>query len=129
LSGWGDARSAENLTRVGVVGRQQLIAFAFANGGDAMSGRDIVVIGASAGGIEPLISLLGALPHRLGAAVFITIHRRADRRGSLAHALRRHSNLPLHTPVDGERGRVRNERSRREYLHRPSIDVLFRSAA
>lgn len=113
-----------------------------------MSGRDIVVIGASAGGIEALISLLGSLPHGLGAAVFITVHRRQGRRDSLAQTLRPHSKLPLHTPLDGERfrrgvcyvcapdahlvverGRVRSEPSPREYLHRPSIDALFRSAA
>lgn len=113
-----------------------------------MSARDIVVIGASAGGVEALISILGALPRGLGAAIFITIHRREGARDSLAHALRPHSKLPLHTPRDGERlrrgvcyvcgpdahlmverGRVRNEPSPREYLHRPSIDALFRSAA
>lgn len=111
---------------------------------DAMSGRDIVVIGASAGGIEALISLLGALPHGLGAAVFITVHRRRGGRDSLAQTLRPRSKLPLHTPLDGERfrrgvcyvcapdahlvverGRVRSEPSPREYLHRPSIDALF----
>lgn len=113
-----------------------------------MSAHDIVVIGASAGGIEALIRLLGALPRRLDAAVFITIHRRERGRDVLAQSLSRHSKLPLHTPVDGERirrgvgyvcpddahlvverGRVRNEQSPREYLHRPSIDALFRSAA
>lgn len=113
-----------------------------------MSGRDIVVIGTSAGGIEALRTLLGALPRRLDAAVFITIHRHQGARGRLLETLRVHSKLPLHTPLDGERirrgvgyvcahdahlvverGRVRHEPSPREYLHRPSVDALFRSAA
>jgi two-component system, chemotaxis family, protein-glutamate methylesterase/glutaminase len=36
--------------------------------------RDIFVIGASAGGIDPLIALVERLPADLPAAVFVVLH-------------------------------------------------------
>lgn len=113
-----------------------------------MSGRDIVIIGASAGGFKPLQSLLAALPENLPATVFAVWHRSAV--GSLVPPSRLLPNaaLPVHWAADGdrfqrghaylaapghhllvERGRVRLEQGPREIWSRPAVDALFRSAA
>src|ERR1700712_2551323 len=39
-----------------------------------MIGRDIIVIGASAGGVQALIRIVRDLPRELNAAVFIVVH-------------------------------------------------------
>ncbi|MGH2485840.1 MAG: chemotaxis protein CheB, partial [Ktedonobacterales bacterium] len=39
-----------------------------------MDGHDIIVIGASAGGVEPTVTILRELPQSLPAAVFVVIH-------------------------------------------------------
>ncbi|HKY03646.1 MAG TPA: chemotaxis protein CheB, partial [Blastocatellia bacterium] len=48
-----------------------------------MANRDIIVIGASAGGIEALRLLTKALPKDLQAAVFIVVHLAPDSPGVL----------------------------------------------
>ncbi len=64
-----------------------------------MAGRDIVVIGASAGGIAPLKELLGLLPGSLPAALIIVVHRALPTvRGQgdfLLDALRSVARLPV----------------------------------
>jgi len=42
-----------------------------------MAGQDIIVVGASAGGVEALSRLVGDLPDDLPAAVFIVLHMAA----------------------------------------------------
>jgi len=109
-----------------------------------MSRHDIVVIGASAGGPQALTELLGRLPANLPAAVFVVVHGAPQlmdlfsRQGRLSvcyprdHEEIRHGMIYL-PPVDhhlllkGERVRV--TRGPRENAWRPSINVLFRSAA
>jgi two-component system chemotaxis response regulator CheB len=110
--------------------------------------RDLVVIGASAGGIEALQQLLSRLPGDLNAAVLVVIHTSNHSGGLLPRVLQRGAKLPVTHPVDGtliERGRVyvappnfhmivegdalRVIQGPRENLHRPAIDPLFRSAA
>jgi two-component system, chemotaxis family, protein-glutamate methylesterase/glutaminase len=110
--------------------------------------RDLVVIGASAGGIEALQQVLSRLPSDLDAAVLIVLHTSSHSGGLLARVLSRASKLPVVHPADGtliERGRVyvappnfhmivegnllRVIQGPRENLHRPAIDPLFRSAA
>jgi two-component system chemotaxis response regulator CheB len=110
------------------------------------SGHDIVVIGASAGGIEALKELLQQLTPDLPAALFIVLHLGA--RSHLAHILARHCPLPVVAAESGakiEPGRVTIgvprrhlvlhdrhillSRGPRENLSRPAVDVLFRSAA
>ncbi len=113
-----------------------------------MEHRDIVVIGASAGGLEAIREILAAMPHDLEAAVLIVLHT-ANHPGSLLPQIfERASKLPVSHPRDGEaiqRGHVyiappgfhmivEDDRLRvlqgpRENLHRPAIDPLFRSAA
>ncbi|MDY0042610.1 MAG: chemotaxis protein CheB, partial [Desulforhabdus sp.] len=39
-----------------------------------MPGRDIIVMGASAGGVETYKELVRNLPERLGASLFLVIH-------------------------------------------------------
>ena len=113
-----------------------------------MANRDIVVIGASAGGLEALSALVSLLPSDLPAAVFVAVHVQPTDPGFLPLALRRHSALPVKHAEDAkafERGVIyvaqpdhhlivkRDSmsvaRGPRENLHRPSVDALFRSAA
>src|SRR5215468_4585968 len=56
--------------------------------------RDIVVIGASAGGFDALRDLLGALPFGLGAAILIVLHTSPDSPGNTADILERAGRLP-----------------------------------
>ena len=43
-----------------------------------MATRDLVVVGASAGGLQPLYTILAALPASLPAAVVIVVHTRSN---------------------------------------------------
>lgn len=113
-----------------------------------MAHRDLVVVGASAGGIEVLQRLLRALPERLDAAILIVLHTSRSAGGFLAQVMQRASRLPTSHPVDMTRiengkvyvappdfhmivegGLIRVLKGPRENLHRPAIDPLFRSAA
>lgn len=113
-----------------------------------MDHRDIVVIGASAGGLEAISQILRAMPHDLDAAILVVLHT-ANRAGSfLPQILKRASKLPVCHPADGdpiergwvyiappgfhmivEGGVVRVVQGPRENRNRPAIDPLFRSAA
>jgi two-component system chemotaxis response regulator CheB len=109
--------------------------------------RDIVAMGASAGGLAAFRTVLGDLPADLPAAVFVVLHVR-QRTGLLAQVLRRFSALPVHEALDGEPIRaghvyvakpdhhlllgalgVRVLRGPKQNRSRPAIDPLFRSAA
>jgi two-component system, chemotaxis family, protein-glutamate methylesterase/glutaminase len=111
--------------------------------------HDIVVFGASAGGIEALRTILPQLPRDLPAALFIVVHTEpTDRPSLLDKLLNRVSALPVSAPQDGEviqRGqiyvappnyhlslqgdRIRLSKGPLQNGLRPAIDVLFRSAA
>ncbi|HZP62629.1 MAG TPA: chemotaxis protein CheB [Terriglobales bacterium] len=113
-----------------------------------MPKRDIVVVGASAGGIGVLQTVLSALPWNLHAAIFVVLHTTEDSPGLLPEILNRKSRLPVlyavhnapifpcriyiapsgrHMLVD--RNRVRLTLEARENRLRPSVDTLFRSAS
>lgn len=113
-----------------------------------MPGHEIIVIGASAGGVETLVRLVGKLPHNLPASVFIVLHIPAQSSNLLPQILSRAGVLQALQPIDYqkiehghiyiatpdhhlliERGHVRVVRGPRENRHRPAIDPLFRSAA
>src|SRR5215475_14030683 len=118
------------------------------NGGGLGPHRDIVVIGASAGGLVALREIVEALPRDLPAAVFIVMHSTADFGSQLADILAGWGALPAHAAVHGERIRpgqiyvapndnhltlhrdfVRVTRGPKENGHRPAVDPLFRTAA
>ena len=111
-------------------------------------GRDIIVIGASAGGVEALSQLARHLPADLPAAVFVVLHVPPYSPGLLPRILSRSRTLPASHPADGEAirngritiappdhhlllegGRIRLTRGPRENGHRPAVDPLFRTAA
>jgi two-component system chemotaxis response regulator CheB len=110
--------------------------------------RDIVVVGFSAGGIEPLLRLVEALPADFPGAVFVVHHFPPQSVSALPNILQRASALDVVQAVDGDAivpgricvarsdqhlvltgGRVRCTNGPREQGHRPAIDPLFRSAA
>jgi two-component system, chemotaxis family, protein-glutamate methylesterase/glutaminase len=62
--------------------------------------RDIVVIGASAGGIEALMGIIARLPHGLPAALFVVVHLPSEASSSLAQILDRVGTLPERTAQD-----------------------------
>lgn len=67
-----------------------------------MSHRDIIVIGASAGGVEALTALVRLLPSDLPAALFIVIHLPPYGRTVLPEILQRIGQLPAALAIDGE---------------------------
>ena len=113
-----------------------------------MPGRDIVVVGASAGGVEALRKLVESLPAQLPAAVFVVLHVPPTDTSVLPDILKRAGRLPAQHASDGEPvvagriyvappdfhmlfddGAVKVDRGPRENGHRPAVDTLFRSAA
>ncbi len=110
---------------------------------------EAVAIGASAGGVEVLGVLLGALPANFSAVVMVVVHLPANAQSHLAQALSRHCRLPTIEPDAGEPllggrvylappdyhmlaaddGTVALSVDARVGFSRPSIDVLFESAA
>jgi two-component system chemotaxis response regulator CheB len=113
-----------------------------------VAGHDIIVVGASMGGVEALKRLVSTLPPDLPAAVFIVCHFPTDGTSVLPQILSRHGALPAAHARDGEPitpgrvyvappnhhmllqpGSVRLTHGPRENRHRPAIDPLFRSAA
>jgi two-component system chemotaxis response regulator CheB len=112
------------------------------------NGRDIIVIGSSAGGIQALPRLLRALPPELPASMFICQHIARTSNPQLVSILSRATPIPVSWAEQGERIRpnriyvappdlhltftdhhVRLAHGPRENYARPSIDRLFRSAA
>jgi two-component system chemotaxis response regulator CheB len=110
--------------------------------------RDLVVIGASAGGIEALQGLVRELPKDLPATVLIVLHVPAEGGTALPRILSRASAFAFQHAVDGTAlgpgagwvapgdhhllvsdGLLLVQRGPRENGHRPAIDPLFRSAA
>jgi two-component system chemotaxis response regulator CheB len=110
--------------------------------------RDVIVVGASAGGVEALENLVRGLPPELPASIFVVLHLLSTGTSVLDSILARSGELPASVAVDGERferGHIyvappdqhlllRDEHVHlsigpRENGHRPAVDPLFRSAA
>jgi two-component system chemotaxis response regulator CheB len=113
-----------------------------------MAKRDVIVIGASAGGVEALVELFSRLPPHLDAVVFVVLHVAPTSSTALAAILARKTKMHVHDARDSQRvaaghvyiacpdhhllvkdSLVRLTRGPQENGHRPAIDPLFRSAA
>jgi two-component system chemotaxis response regulator CheB len=109
---------------------------------------ELIAIGASAGGVEALLRMAEQWPGDLAAPVLIVVHVPPTVPSRLPEILARKTALDVAHARDGERLRPRTiriappdnhlvvrdgtlqlRRTPRENRHRPSIDVLFRTAA
>src|SRR5262245_17663779 len=110
--------------------------------------RDVIVLGGSAGGVVPILSLLESLPPDLPAMIAVVLHRHPYFETHLPKVLGRHARLTVLEPLDGDPiqpgvvyvaprdqhlliadGVVRLDRGPRQHRTRPAIDPLFVSAA
>jgi len=110
--------------------------------------HDLIVIGASTGGVEAIPKLVRELQADLPAAVLIALAAAPHIPHLLTAILNKVSALPAHQAVQGEaieKGRIyvappdqhmkiwnehiHLDHGPRENRHRPAIDALFRSAA
>jgi len=110
---------------------------------------DVVVVGASAGGVQALGQLLPRLPEHFAPAMVIVLHQPADSSGVLAEMFDAKCSLPVrlaedkqplvggtvlfappgyHTLIEGD-STIALSLDPPEHYSRPSIDVLFESAA
>ena len=113
-----------------------------------MAGRDIVVIGASAGGIEGVVEVVRGLPNDFPGSVFVVVHFPGSVTSTLPRILSRAGPLQARHAKDGEpivpgiiyvappdchltiaNGHLRLSRGPKENGSRPAIDPLFRTAA
>lgn len=113
-----------------------------------MVSRDIVVIGASAGGIPALIELVKNFPPKLRASVFVVLHLSPNAPSLLPQIITRAGCLKAVHPRDDqaveqgviyvappnyhmlvEDDHILVKKGPKENRFRPSIDALFRSAA
>jgi two-component system chemotaxis response regulator CheB len=110
--------------------------------------RDIVVVGASAGGVQALVDIAEGLPADFGASLFVVLHLAESAPSALPQILDRAGPLPAQHAVNGERiergviyvappdhhllvrpDGCRVLRGPKVNRHRPAVDVLFHSAA
>jgi two-component system chemotaxis response regulator CheB len=110
--------------------------------------RNIIVIGASAGGVEAVPRLLSSLSANIPAAFFVTLHIPPYSESSMPKLITRKGSLPAEHPRDLtpirngrvyvappdyhlmlDRELIRLSHGPKENRHRPAIDPLFRSAA
>jgi two-component system chemotaxis response regulator CheB len=111
-------------------------------------GRDIIVIGGSAGALQAVIAILSQLDPKISAAVLVVLHSAENAQRYLARILERQTPLRVrygedHEPIElgtitiappdrhliVKPGEVRVVRGPKENNFRPAIDALFRSAA
>jgi two-component system chemotaxis response regulator CheB len=110
--------------------------------------RDVIAIGASAGGVEVLLDMVRTLPADLPAAVFVVIHVPPGHTSALPELLSHRGPLPARHPLHDEKiipghiyvappdnhlivrqGSMEVVRGPKENGHRPAADVLFRTAS
>jgi two-component system chemotaxis response regulator CheB len=111
--------------------------------------KNIVVVGASAGGIEALSRLVAGFKSDLNAAVFVVLHlSKSSQAAVLVEHISKHTELNCCVAEDGRyiengclyiapadhqlmvvKGEMKVQKGALENGYRPSIDVLFRTAA
>lgn len=111
--------------------------------------KNIITVGASAGGIEGVSTFLNTLSTDVDVAVFVVIHLPAQAiMEVVVRQLERNSKFPCLVPADGDeikakhvyiapankhmmlqQGKILIKSGAKENHWRPAIDVLFRSAA
>jgi two-component system, chemotaxis family, protein-glutamate methylesterase/glutaminase len=111
--------------------------------------RNIIVIGASAGGFNAIEALLAQMPSARDAAVCVVLHLSSKSNAeTIVHSFQKHTSIVCSVAEDGsaiEKGHlylapanlhmmIKNNSitvnmGARDNKYRPSIDVLFRSAA
>src|SRR5688572_2643975 len=113
-----------------------------------MARKDIVVVGASAGGMEALQKLVARLPSDFPGSVFVVWHLAPGAKSMLPQILSKSGPLKAVHPQDGDRiepgriyvapndhhmllekGYIRVTKGPKENRFRPAVDPLFRSAA
>lgn len=110
--------------------------------------RDVIVVGASAGGIEAVSELLSLLPADLPALLGVVIHRGSRSQKSWSQMFAKKTRLQIVEPADGEclrrgvvyiapadkhmtfrYGGVFLDSGAQRHHTRPAVDPLFESAA
>lgn len=115
---------------------------------DQVALNKLIVVGASAGGIETISELLSLIAPPLRAAMLVVVHTSPGSPGVLPAILGRRTRLRVKRAEHGDQladgfvyvappdkhvlareSRIETSRGPREMRHRPAIDPLFRSAA
>ncbi|MBP1124573.1 MULTISPECIES: chemotaxis protein CheB [Pseudomonas] len=112
-------------------------------------GIEAIVVGASAGGVEALLSIFGELPTGFGLPIIAVLHLPDERRSQLAEVFARRLRIPVkeardkelieagtlyfagpgyHLSVEQDRSLSLSQEDRVHHS-RPAIDYLFASAA
>jgi len=111
--------------------------------------RDIIVIGASAGGLAPMLDLVAAIPAELPVIIAAVLHRSPFGPNILSELLERRAQRTVVEPLNGgvravagtvylgprdlhlvfNDGVVLGRRSAKQHYTRPAVDPLFISAA
>jgi two-component system, chemotaxis family, protein-glutamate methylesterase/glutaminase len=110
--------------------------------------RDVIVVGASAGGIRAVIEILSRLPADLPAFIGVVIHRGAGSTSNWSDVLGMKTKLRVVEPTDGdsltrgvvyiapadchmrfEHDSIALDGGAKEHRTRPAVDPLFTSAA
>jgi two-component system chemotaxis response regulator CheB len=115
----------------------------------AVPEKRVIVVGASAGGVEAISTMLRGIPPPVTSPIFIVLHTSPDAPSLLPDIFSRAAGREARHPRHGERykagliyvarpdhhllierdGTITVSRGPRENRHRPAIDPLFRSAA
>jgi two-component system, chemotaxis family, protein-glutamate methylesterase/glutaminase len=110
--------------------------------------HDMIAIGGSAGALEVLLKMVGDLPARLAATIFVALHTQPDRPSSLPELIGKHGRLPASHPLHREPikpghiyiappdnhllvrpGFMEVVRGPKENGQRPATDALLRTAS
>lgn len=116
---------------------------------DSEKAKNIIVVGASAGGMNAVSRFLASLKQDVNASIFVVIHLSGNSMAEvIVDHLQKFSEFPCKIPKDNEmiadktvylappdrhllitKGIIKVQRGAYENHYRPSIDVLFRTAA